>query len=159
MSSGCVVFKSLCSKNGAWYCQIKSTINTGCRRRHEGMSSWKSFSPIFLIITCVVMQRLQLFVWTSKAFLLDMQPYLIPNLKWMGSTMLIISGLSIRISSLQNFLCFLLDVVDLILKLQCFFNFSSVRVAVVRLCRWTNQSSQWALTVQIHSRSQMDSFP
>ena len=71
---------------------------------------------------------------------------MIPNLEWMRNAMLIVSGLSFCISSLQHFLCLFLDVVDLVSKLQFFFNFSSVGVGVIRLCQWTDQvDGRWGL--------------
>ena len=57
----------------------------------------------------------------------------------MRSMMLIMSGLIFFISSLQHFFSLFLDVVYLVSKLQCFFNFSSVRDSVVQLCWWTDQ--------------------
>ena len=50
MSLGSVVCNWLCSNNGAWYRQSRSTLKIGCRPRHAGMSSWKVFSPICLRI-------------------------------------------------------------------------------------------------------------
>ena len=42
--------KSLCSNSGAWYGRTRSTLNIRCSLGHEGMLSWKLFSPIFLRI-------------------------------------------------------------------------------------------------------------
>ena len=50
MSLGSAICKSFCSNNGAWYGWHRSTLNTGCITKHEGMSSWKVFSPKFLRI-------------------------------------------------------------------------------------------------------------
>ena len=47
---GFCVCNSFCSNNGAWYGRSWSTLKIGCRPRHAGMSSWKSFSPIYLRI-------------------------------------------------------------------------------------------------------------
>ena len=50
MSPGFVFCNSVCSNSGVLYGQSKSTLNTICRPKHEGMSSWKEFFPIYLKI-------------------------------------------------------------------------------------------------------------
>ena len=85
-------------------------------------------------------------IWTSETLLLKMYPEQIPNLEWLRSTMLIVSGLCFRISSLQHFMCFLMNVVELISKIQWFFNILLVRVGVIWLCRWNDQvDGNWGL--------------
>ena len=97
-------------------------------------------------IVQTILQRLQISIWTSEAFLFEMQLDLIRNLKWIRNTMLIVSGIRFCIISLQHFLCLLLNVVYLVLKHKCFLNFSSVEVDGVWMCKWTDHVDvHWGL--------------
>ena len=84
ISSGSVVYKSLSSNIVVWYGWNRSTLNTRCRPRHEGMLSWKLFSPICLRIMYGPYSKGFSFMYGPVKRLLEMQPNLICNLKWMG---------------------------------------------------------------------------
>ena len=116
--SSSVFYNSFCSNGGAWYGRSRSTLNSGCKPKHEGMLRWKSiFSNMLKDVVRTISQRIHLSEWTSEAFLLDMKPDLIPNLKWMRNMMLIMSVLRFRINSLEHFMFLFMDVVDLVSKL------------------------------------------
>ena len=114
--------------------------------------SWRNvkMENIFLSIleksVWTISQKIQLPIWTSEPFLLEMQPDMILNFKWMGNIMLIMLGINFRIRLLQHFLFLFMFVTYFVSKLQSFFNFSSLRVGVVQLFRWTNQINwHWGL--------------